>query len=140
MSESLDRICDDTLDHVLNLIFTKAANKQYAVEFTYEFADPRVAKRCVKKLADYGVELSKATRKVDKFVYDILVEEVMRTKFLVVMRTAKKMQRYRELKKEVDFTLHGYDWKPTINTSDINDDRLSLCNKIFLKTYGEMKL
>jgi hypothetical protein len=140
MNETFDGICERTLNALLAHVFTEAPNKQIQMEMLYQFADPRVAAYVKEKIADYGVKLHKAERDRKSMVYSVMIEEVMRTKFLTVMRCAKRAQEYRKLGREIDFTLHGYDWKPAKPTSDINDDSLSLCNKIFVRTYGEMKI
>jgi hypothetical protein len=137
MAETLEKIQEQTLDAFLTYIFTGAKNKSQPIEFVYEFSSGGVGRFVEKECATFGIDFTSVPDKKTPFVKHIIVEDPMRTKFFIVSRCAKRARKYKDMGKEVDFPLHGYEWKPE-QVREVHE--MTLCQNIFLKTYGELNL
>jgi len=137
MCETLEKIQEQTLDAFLTYIFTTAKNKSTPIEFVYEFSSGGIGAYVEKECASIGIDFNNVLDKKAPFAKHVIVEDPMRTKFFIASRCAKRFAKYKAMGKEVDFALHGYEWRPeTVRETH----EMTLCQNIFMATYGKLNL
>ena len=137
MAETLEKIQEQTLDAFLTYIFTNAKNKSKPIEFLYEFSSGGIGAYIEKECNTMGIDFNNVIDKKTPFAKHVIVEDPMRTKFFIASRCAKRAEKYKAMGKDVDFIMHGYDWRPP---QVLEVDEMSLCQNIFLQTYGKLNL
>ena len=137
MSETLDGCVDSTVNHLLAAIFSAHIKEPIAVEMMYEFSSPVILERVEVVCKEIGIEFHRAPTKKNPFAVQVKMDDIMRTKFFIAMRCAKKKKRCIDLKKEVDFECHGENWKAP---DDLPASKYTLRHNIYKATYGSLKV
>ena len=133
MSETFEAVVETTIDRLLDYIFTCTGNEGGAIRFVYEFSGRTVAEKTIEACEPMGMAFEHLIDEKRPFVVQVVVEDVMRTKFFIVLKCARKADKYRRMNKEIDFECHGRDWRaPELTPAD----KLTLCQNIYNKTYG----
>jgi hypothetical protein len=137
MSETLDVVVEKVLDHLLGEIFNCAIKDPIPVQLHYEFSSAEIARHVETLCNELVIECVSVPTTNNPFAVRVTMKDIMRTKFFIAMRCAKKKKRYLDLKKTVDFECLGENWKAPAN---LPLAEYTLCQNIYKATYGLMNV
>lgn len=133
MCETIDSAIERTVEHLFGVVFAMQTVEPKPVQLQYEFSSPEIMKGVKKECKPLEMQFVSLGDPKHPFGVQIKIDDVMRAKFFIAMRCAKRRKRYREMGKEVDFKCFGENWAPP---DDLNPEKRTLQHQIYLHTYG----
>lgn len=133
MCETLEQAAEKVGDLLLATIFKADADEGRNRAIVFEFSGPDFIELVGARVGPMGVKLTKFDDKRSEFIRVAMVEDLLRTKMSIMVECALKRERYRKLKKEVDFVLHGIDWR----APDGKVENLTVRQILWKHSYGD---
>jgi hypothetical protein len=137
MTESFEAAVESTVEYLIGYVFMQAPNKTDAIQFSYEFSSDAIAELAIKQCSQIGMSFEKMATTRNPFAYQVVLKDVLRTKFFIAMRCSNKLAKYKKQGRAVDFACYGQEWKPPDSTPR---ECLSPLQQIYNATYGRPDL